>query len=142
MTNSLRLALGVACCALIAGCNKAEPAPANDVAVAANVAEPVTNTAAPAAPVEAAAGGDALSTEFMTGKWSAMAEDCADTVEFRKDGTMVTPIGNAKWAINGDKLNVDFGDGLKHDPSSIKVLTHDRIEVTKVGGKTETQKRC
>ena len=142
MTNSLRLALGVACCASLAGCNKAEPASANDVAVVANVAEPVTNTAAPAAPVEAAAGGDALSTAFMTGKWSAMAEDCTDTVEFRKDGTLVTPIGNGKWALDGDKLNADFGDGNKQAPSSIKALSHDRIEVTRADGKVEHQKRC
>jgi len=141
MTNSLRLVLGVACCALLASCNKAEPAPANDVAVVLNAAAPVVETATPAS-TPTAAGGDALSTEFMTGKWSAMAEDCADTVEFRKDGTMVTPIGNAKWALDGAKLNVDFGDGAKQDPSSIKVLSHDRIEVTKAGGKTETQKRC
>ena len=141
MNNSLRLSLGVACCALLAGCNKAEPLPANDVAVVLNAADPVVETATPTA-TPTAAGGDALSTEFMTGKWSAMAEDCADTVEFRKDGTMVTPIGNAKWALDGAKLNVDFGDGAKQDPSSIKVLSHDRIEVTKAGGKTETQKRC
>ena len=141
MNNSLRLVLGVACCALLAGCNKAEPAPANDVAIVANAADPVVETATPTA-TPTAAGGDALSTVFMTGKWSAMAEDCADTVEFRKDGTMVTPIGNAKWALDGAKLNVDFGDGAKQDPSSIKVLSHDRIEVTKAGGKTETQKRC
>ncbi len=141
MNNLLRLSLGVACCALLAGCNKAEPAPANDVAVVLNAAAPVVETATPAA-TPTAAGGETLNTAFMTGKWSAMAEDCADTVEFRKDGTMVTPIGNATWALDGAKLNVDFGDGAKQDPSSIKVLSHDRIEVTKAGGKTETQKRC
>mgnify|MGYP003296075807 CR=1 FL=1 len=142
MTNALRLSLGIAGAALLIGCNKTEPAAANaahDTEVAANTAVPVVNTATPAA-TPAAAG--ALSTDYMVGKWSAMNEDCADTLEFRKDGSMVTPMGNAKWALDGDKLVVDFGDGAKQNPSSIKVLSPDRIEITKGSGGKETQKRC
>ena len=144
MTTTLRLSLGIAAATMLIGCSKADTADANTANVAvANEAAPVVETAAPAAaPAAAAATGDALSTDYMVGKWSAMAEDCKDTIEFRKDGSMVTPIGNAKWGLNGDKLMVDFGDGRKQEPSSIKVLTHERIEITKAGGKTENQKRC
>ena len=142
MTKSLRLSLGIAGAVLLIGCNKAEPAAGNDTAVVADnaVAAPVVDTAVPAAAPAAAAG--ALSADYMIGKWSAMNEDCSDTIEFRKDGTLVTPFGNAKWSLDGDKLSADFGDNSKQTPSSVKVLTHDRIEITKGGGKTETQKRC
>ena len=78
----------------------------------------------------------------MVGKWSAMNEDCKDTLEFRKDGTVVTPFGDAKWALNGDQLAVDFGEGSKVDPSTIRALGPDRIEITKGSGNKETQKRC
>ena len=139
MTNALRLSIGVAISASLIGCNKAEPAAANTTGVA------VANAPAPAAPPAAppaAATGDALTADFMVGKWSARNESCADTLEFHKDGKMTTPFGDAKWALDGDKLNADFGDGQKQHPSTIKVLTHDRIEIMRDDGKTETQKRC
>ena len=142
MTNRLRLSLGIAGAALLIGCNKAEPATDNAANVAA--AEPVApmvNTATPVATPAAAAAG-ALSADYMVGKWSAMGEDCAHTLEFRKDGTVVTPMGNAKWALDGDKLDMGFGDGSKQPPSSIKVLGPDRIEISTAGEKSETQKRC
>lgn len=140
MTNAFRLSLGVAVTALLIGCSKTEPA-AVEAANESNVAAaPVVETAAPAASPAAVAGD--LSSDFMVGKWSAMAEDCTDTVEFRKDGAAVTPFGTVKWSLDGDKLVFDFGDGSKQPASTVKVLTPDRIEITKDGGKTETQKRC
>lgn len=143
MSNAIRLSLGIAVTALLVGCSQAEPAAnaaANtaNVAVAAEPAAPVANTAAP----KVAAADGALSADYMVGKWSATDENCADTLEFRKDGTVVTPFGNAKWALNGDKLAVDFGEGSKVDPSTIKALGPDRIEITKGSGNKETQKRC
>ena len=142
MTNRLRLSLGIAGAALLIGCNKAEPAAANAANVAAaDPAAPVVNTVTPVATPAAAAAG-ALSADYMVGKWSAIGEDCSHTVEFRKDGTVATPMGNAKWTLDGNKLVFDYGEGSKQPPSSIKVLSPDRIEISKAGGKSETQKRC
>jgi hypothetical protein len=109
-------------------------APANEAAAPANQAA----AAAPAAP--AAAG--ALTADYMVGKWSAMREDCSATIEFRKDGTVATPIGEGKWTLAGDKLAFDYGDGSKQPPSTIKVLSADRIEITRGSGGKETEKRC
>lgn len=97
--------------------------------------------AAPVAPAAAEIGG-APTADYMAGKWSAMDEDCADVLEFRKDGSLTTPIGDAKWTLVGDKLTMDYGDGSKQPASSIKVLSQDRIEITRGSGGKETAKRC
>ena len=89
-----------------------------------------------------AAAPGAVNADFLVGKWSAFAEDCKNTIEFRKDGTAVTPIGEAKWSLSGDKLQFDYGDGSKQPPSTVKPLGNDRIEFTKESGTKETQKRC
>jgi hypothetical protein len=109
-------------------------APANEAAAPANQA------AAPAPAATAAPG--AVTADYMVGKWSAMGEDCKDTLEFRKDGTMTTPIGDAKWTLNGDKLAIDYGEGSKQPESTIKPLGPDRIEITTSSGRKETEKRC
>ena len=145
MTNAYRLSLGVAVTALLVGCSESEPATnaaANtaNVAVAAEPAAPIVDTAVPA--TTSVAAGGAVTADYMVGKWSAMDENCADTLEFRKDGSVKTPFGDAKWSLAGDQLAVDFGDGSKQDPSTIKVLSADRIEITKKSGGKETQKRC
>ena len=144
MSNAIRLSVSIAVTGLLVGCSQAEPAgnaaaDAANVAVAAEPAAPVVNTAAP---TTVATADGALSADYMVGKWSAMDENCAETLDFRKDGTVVTPFGNARWALNGDKLAVDFGEGSKVDPSTIKALGPDRIEITKGSGNKETQKRC
>ena len=71
-----------------------------------------------------------------------MGEDCKDTIEFRKDGTAITPIGPGKWTLTGDQLAMDFGDGSKQKPSTIKPIGPDRIEITTASGRKETEKRC
>ena len=96
---------------------------------------------APVTPAAAEIGG-APTADYMIGKWSAMDEDCADVLEFRKDGTMMTPVGEAKWTLVGDKMTMDYGDGSKQPASSIKVLSQERIEVTRGSGGKETAKRC
>jgi hypothetical protein len=131
------LLLGTAV-ALLA-CGKQQAAANNSAnAVTAAPAEANTAAAAPAAP--AAAG--TVNADFMVGKWSAMGEDCSHTIDFRKDGTVTTPIGDGKWSLAGDKLSFDYGDGSKQPPSSIKMLTHDRIEITRGSGGKEIEKRC
>jgi hypothetical protein len=131
------LLLGTAV-ALLA-CGKQQAAANNSAnAVTAAPAEANTAAAAPAAP--AAAG--TVNADFMVGKWSAMGEDCSHTIDFRKDGTVTTPIGDGKWSLAGDKLSFDYGDGSKQPPSSIKILTQDRIEITRGSGGKETEKRC
>ena len=85
-------------------------------AEAHNQAAAAVNDAAPApleenAAVIPAAAPAGAETQYMLGKWSAMGEDCADTLEFRDDGKVATPIGDASWTMAGDKLTIDYGDG-------------------------------
>jgi len=100
-----------------------------------------SNDAANAVTPSASSDG-AVTADFMVGKWSAMGEDCSDTIEFREDGTVATPIGDGKWTLTGDKLAFDYGDGSTQKPSTISVISMDRIEITKASGGKETQKRC
>ena len=129
--------------ATLAACG-AESGEANNAAAD----EPAVNEPAPTpeaenliVPAANAAAGD-LSAQYMLGKWSALGEDCADTLEFRNDGKVTTPIGDAKWTLTGDKLTIDYGEGSKPTTSTIKPLGADRIEVTTASGRAETQKRC
>ena len=127
--------------ALLASCGGDNAAQANNEAAAA------VNDAAPAplaenAAVPAAAATAGAEAQYMLGKWSAIAEDCADTLEFRNDGKVTTPVGDANWTIAGDKLTIDHGDGSKPTTTTIKQLGADRIEVTSASGRKETQKRC
>jgi hypothetical protein len=93
-----------------------------------------TAAAAPAAP--------ALTTDYLVGKWSAFEEDCSHTIEFRKDGTLTTPIGVAKWTVSGDKVTMDYHDASEPTVSRIKPLSADRIAVETASGRKETEKRC
>ena len=137
----LRPLLAAAILAL-AACGSSETNPANDAANAfANAATENAATPANAATAEPAAAG-AVTAEYMIGKWSATDEDCSDVLEFRKDGTAVTPIGDAKWTLTGDKLAIDYGDGSKQPASTIKPLGPDRIEITTESGRKQTEKRC
>ena len=124
--------------ALLASCGGGDGAQANNEAAAA------VNDAAPAPLAENSAVPAASSAEaqYMLGKWSAIAEDCADTLEFRNDGKVTTPIGDANWTMSGDKLTIDHGDGSQPTTTTIKQLSADRIEVTSASGRKETQKRC
>jgi len=128
--------------AVLAGCGSTQAAndsnaPAAEVTVTNVANTDAGNVAAPAA-TEAAG----FSTDFMVGKWSAIGEDCSATLEFRKDGTVTTPIGVAKWTVTGDKLSIAYEDGSAPTVSSIKVLDPARIEITHASGTKETEKRC
>ena len=105
---------------------------ANAAAVSTPAANEITST-----PVAAG-----LTADYMVGKWSAVDEDCSATLEFRKDGTTETPIGEAKWTVAGDKLSIDYHDGSQPTVSTIKVLDPNRIEITHASGTKETEKRC
>lgn len=140
MTNAFRLSLGIAGAALLIGCDKADPVAANAAVVAAaNTATPVVNTATPAATPAAAAG--ALSADFMVGKWSAMGT-CGDTIEFRKDGSVATPIGPGKWSLTGDQLLITPDGADKQKPSTVARVDDKTISITSADGKAETQHRC
>jgi len=84
----------------------------------------------------------AITAGYMVGKWSAIGEDCSATIEFRKVGTVATPIGEGKWTLTGDKLAIDYGDGSTPTTSTIKSIGPDRIEITHASGTKETEKRC
>jgi hypothetical protein len=137
--TDLRPTLAAAILAL-SGCGSNEMNSANMSAGTNEIAAPVNQATAPAPAAPTAAG--AVTADYMIGKWSAMDEDCSDVLEFRKDGTAVTPIGEAKWTLAGDKLAIDFGDGSKPAPSTIKPLGPNRIEITTSSGRKETEKRC
>ena len=132
------LTLTLAACG---GGSEANTANVPDQTVTENDAATPINQAAAAAPVAPAAGA-VLAADYMVGKWSAVGEDCSATLEFRKNGTVVTPIGEAKWTVAGDKLSIDYGDGSKPTVSSIKALDPGRIEITHASGTKETEKRC
>ena len=83
----------------------------------------------------------ALSVDYMVGKWSAFGEDCAHTIEFKKDGTVTTPVGIGKWKVGEGKLTFDYGDG-KPTVSQVEVQGPDRIAWTSMSGGKETEKRC
>jgi hypothetical protein len=139
------LLLGVA--AVLLACGEKQAASSD-----ANAAAPEITTTAPANTAVAADAGNvanasatipaALSADYMVGKWSAMGEDCSGTLEFRKNGTVATPIGEAKWTLQGDQLAIDYGDGSAPTKSTIKTLSSDRIEITHTSGTKETEKRC
>ncbi|MGH6729284.1 MAG: hypothetical protein ACREBK_03955, partial [Sphingomicrobium sp.] len=140
-------AIACAAAGMLAGCgggasNEANAANAAAETEAAPADEPTANAVNAAAPAVATAADGIVTADYMVGKWSAMDEDCSDTIEFRKDGTVMTPIGEGKWTLAGDKLTFDYGDGSKQPASTIKVLTRDRIEITRGSGGKETEKRC
>ena len=138
------LMLAGAAAALLA-CGKQQTA-ANDSANVASAAPAIAENASTAtdnastANASMASGG--LNADFLVGKWSAFGEDCKNTIELRKDGTAVTPIGEAKWTLTGDKLLFDYSDGSKQPPSTVKALGSDRMEITRGSGAKETEKRC
>jgi hypothetical protein len=132
------LAAAVSACGGAASTNDtAANEPAANEAAAPEAA--AANEAAAATPAAATLSAEA---QYMLGKWSALAEDCADTLEFRNDGKVTTPIGDANWTMAGDKLTIDYGEGSKPTTTTIKQLGADRIEVTMESGRKETQKRC
>jgi hypothetical protein len=118
--------------------NAANDAAANQAP--SNEAVAPINAAAPAAPASTTSA--ALSSDYMVGKWSAIGEDCSHTLEFRKDGTVTTPIGEAKWTVAGDKLSIAYPDGSEPTTTTVKTLGMDRIELTHASGTKETEKRC
>lgn len=133
--------LFVAAIMMLAACGgKATNANAADNIAAENAAAPANEAAATPQPASASPGG--LAADYMVGKWSAVAEDCANTIEFRKDGTVTTPIGEAKWAVSGEKLSIAYPDGSEPTVSSVNVLDPNRIELTHASGTKETEKRC
>jgi hypothetical protein len=143
MTIRAAMLIGAAAALLACGkqaavANNSENSAAAEPAANAAANAAAANTAAPAAPPAAGA----LTADYMVGKWSAIGEDCKATIDFKKDGTVTTPIGHAKWTVTGDKLSINYGDGSEPTASSIKVLDPNRIEITHSSGTKETEKRC
>src|SRR3954447_7246474 len=129
--------------AALLACGK-EQAAANASANSASAAPATTEnaTAANTANDTAVSAPGAVNAGFLVGKWSAIAEDCKNVVELRKDGTATTPVGEAKWTLTGDKLQFDYSDGSKQPPSTVRPLGNDRIEFTRDSGSKDTEKRC
>ena len=137
----IKSGMTVAAAALLAACGGDNAAQANNEAgTAVNDAALAPLAENAAVPAAAATGG--AEAQYMLGKWSAIDEDCADTLEFRNDGKVTTPVGDANWTMAGDKLTIDHGDGSEATTTTIKQLSADRIEITSASGRKETQKRC
>ena len=143
MTHS-KYAVPIAALLALGACSqKAATNEAADANVAIEPAAEPAEVNAPATATPAAVpAGAAPTADYMLGKWSATEGDCSSTLEFRKDGTVATPIGDAKWTLVGNQLAVDFGDNAKPDPTTVTVLTPDTIETTMKSGRKEVQKRC
>ena len=140
----MKYALPIAALLALGACSQKA---ATNEAAEANVTiepavEPAEVNASAAATPAAVPAGAAPTADYMLGKWSATEGDCSSTLEFRKDGIVVTPIGDAKWTLAGNQLAVDFGDNAKPDPTTVTVLTPDTIETTMKSGRKEVQKRC
>jgi hypothetical protein len=147
MRSNARTLLLIGAAAALAACGTGQGANnAADAALeAANMESTATGPAelANAGVTDASAPSDGFNAAFMVGKWSAIDEDCSDVLEFREDGTVVTPIGEAKWTVASDKLTIDYGDeASKPTVSTIKVLEPNRIEITHASGTKETERRC
>ena len=119
--------------------NQAEPganqaAPAADDKPAGNVA----NEAAAGAGSATAAPGGAPTRAFMIGKWSAMG-DCDDVLEFREDGSLVLPWGEAgRWQLDGDRLTLSTSDSVVQ----VAVVSPNEIDITREGRPAERSRRC
>jgi hypothetical protein len=100
----------------------------------ATLLTPAALAASPPAP--------ALTSDYLVGKWSAFGEDCSHTIEFKKDGTVSTPIGIGKWKVGNGKLTIDYHDGSAPTSSAVKPLSADRIAWMSASGKQEAEKRC
>lgn len=142
---SARTLLFFGAAAILLGCNKQAPAENDSVNATANAVQANAAAQANAANVASNALAAAVGTvtpDFLIGKWSAMGEDCSATIEFRKDGTAVTPIGKAKWTLTGDKLKFDYGDGSNQPPSTVRPVGKDRLQTITESGNEDMQKRC
>ena len=127
--------------ALLASCGGDNQAQDNYLQAEAAPAQAPQEQVAPV-PAAAPAVDRAPTVDYMVGKWSALPEDCSEVLDFRKDGTVLTPIGEARWNLVGDQLTFHYGDGSSEKPSSIKVLSEERIEITRASGGKDIGKRC
>jgi hypothetical protein len=142
--NSRALLL-LSAAAILLGCNKQAPAANDSVNTTAHAApanDMAQSDAANVASNSVAAAVGSVTPDFLIGKWSAMGEDCSATVEFRKDGTAITPIGKAKWTLTGDKLRFEYSDGSNQPPSTVRPVGKDRLQTITESGKEDMQKRC
>ncbi len=141
--NAWKLPAVIAGAILLSACGgKASTNEQSDANAAAGnaAAASAANSAVPATPAAAPAAGG-LTAEFMVGKWSAFNGDCSKTIELRKDGTADTPIGTAKWTVNGGTLSFDYQDGSKPTVSAVKPVGANEIEFTHDSGTKEIEKR-
>lgn len=140
---TMRTTLAGAALLALAACN----APAGNNSSEANAAAPagnqtVANEAAPAPAgnetAAAPAGSATLSREFIVGRWTETS-DCADAMDFRADGSLHAPFGDAgRWELDGDKLiNVGNPNQL-----TVRVIDQNTMETTNGSGRTTRVTRC
>jgi hypothetical protein len=113
LTAAAAAIAGLSACDML-GLNKSESGNGSAATnVAANTAAPGNSSAAAGTggkPGEASAAAPAsapftgqVNSAFLLGRWTDN-NDCTQTIEFRPDGTFVTPGGNGMWALDADRL--------------------------------------
>ena len=98
-----------------------------------NAVEPAGNESA------AAGGGGTVDIAFLTGRWG-MEGNCAQTMEFRADGTATPPEGST-YAIAGNVVTVT-SPGQPPDPKTVTRTGDDAMTVSGGGGMTMNMTRC
>lgn len=139
--------LALTALALVTGCsrggtanNSATSNTASNAAAPANTAAPAnaSNAAEAADAGEAGESGGAVDVAFLTGRWG-IAGDCAQTMEFRADGT-VTPPDGSTYAIAGNVVTVS-SPGQPPDPKTVTRTGDDAMTVSG-GGMSMNMTRC
>jgi len=103
---------------------------------AANDAKPADDGSTEAAAAPAADG--TLSRDYLVGRWTNSG-DCADAIEFRADGSMTGPFGEAaQWELRGDQL---FMVG-NPDPLTVVVIDQATMQTTNPSGTQRRATRC
>ena len=148
MSKSARAALAASLLALAAcggGGNEAAANASGNRASEANAAAPTGGNAAAAdkpqneaAPAATAGGGAALSRDYLIGKWSE-TDDCADSIEFRADGSFTFPWGDSgQWQLSGDRLTMSTNTG----DLRVAAIDATHIQVSYPGGRVARSTRC
>ena len=109
----------------------------------ANAAAPAAGGKDPAAGTSAAASsftpGDAVTAAFLFGRWTDTG-DCSQTIEFKDDGTFVTPNGaSGMWTLNGDRLTFQ---GSTTVSAQVSAPNADTIMLTHPNGSVGRSTRC
>jgi hypothetical protein len=148
LTAAAAALAGLAACDML-GLNRDDNAGGNaGITVATNTVDTNSTAAAggkdpaagatPASTAAAPAGG-AVTPQFLVGRWTDN-NDCTQTIQFRDDGSFVTPDGGqGYWTLNGDRLTFQ---GTSTVTAQIAAPNADTIMLTHANGTVGRSTRC